>query len=157
MYLTQDYRDMIEIFNNNDARYLIVGAYAMTIFGYARSTFDIDIWIDKSDENIVSVLNSLEQFGVPFEIQASDLKKKYSVLQIGIEPNRIDLLNDIDGVIFESAWSDKVVHDFGGLYANVLNIQDIIKNKMATARPKDKIDVFELQKLLDVKTIKGDK
>ena len=52
MYLSQDYRDIIELFNINGVQYLLVGAYAMTMFGYARSTYDIDLWISKSEENI---------------------------------------------------------------------------------------------------------
>ena len=58
MYLTLDYRDIIEIFNEQKVRYLLVGAYAMATFGYARSTYDIDLWIDKAQENIKKVLIS---------------------------------------------------------------------------------------------------
>jgi len=47
MYLNQEYRDMIEIFNEQGVKYLVVGAYAMSTFGYSRSTYDIDLWIEK--------------------------------------------------------------------------------------------------------------
>ena len=56
----------------------------MAVFGYSRSTYDIDLWIDKSKENIEKVLNALEEFGIPFEISKDDLQKENSVIQIGI-------------------------------------------------------------------------
>lgn len=147
MYLTQDYRDIIEIFNEQKVKYLLVGAYAMATFGYARSTYDIDLWIDKAQENIQKVLLALDEFGLPFEITKEDLCKDYAIIQIGIAPVRIDILTDIDGIDFEDAYNNRVEHNFGDLIASVLHIDDIIKNKLASNRAKDKIDANELQKL----------
>ena len=147
MYLTDDYRDIIEIFNEQKVRYLIVGAYAMATFGYSRSTYDIDLWIDKKEDNIDKVLLSLDEFGVPFEIKKGDLEKDNSVIQIGVAPIRIDILTDIDGVNFEDAYKQRVEHDFGKLKASVLHIDDILKTKIASNRSRDKIDVIELKKL----------
>ncbi len=147
LYLTQDYQDIIELFNINKVRYLVAGAYSMAVFGYARSTYDIDLWIAKDDENIAKVINSLEEFGVPFEIDKKDLQKANNVIQIGIIPNRIDILTDIDGVIFEDAWANRQVKNLGNIQANILDINDIIKNKTASNRPKDNIDLIELKKL----------
>ena len=147
MYLTNDYRDIIEIFNEHKVRYLVTGAYAMAAFGYARSTYDIDIWIDKREENLVKVLAALEEFGVPFTINEEDFKQDYTVIQIGVAPVRIDLLTDIDGVDFDEAYAQSIRHDFGGLEATVLHLDDILKNKIASNRPKDRIDVIELKRL----------
>jgi hypothetical protein len=148
MYLTNDYRDIIEIFNERQVRYLVAGAYAMAVFGYARSTYDIDIWIDKREENVAKVLAGLEEFGVPFVINKEDLKRDYAVIQIGVAPIRIDLLTDIDGVDFDEAYAQSIRHDFGGLEATVLHLNDILKNKIASNRPKDRIDVIELKRLI---------
>jgi hypothetical protein len=151
MYLTQDYKDIVEIFNINEVRYLLVGAYAMAVFGYARSTYDIDLWISRDDENITKVLQAIEEFGVPFEISKEDIKKDNSVIQIGIIPNRIDILTGIDGVEFEEAWSNKKSEAFGELVINVLSLKDIIKNKLSSSRSKDQIDAIELQKIKEKK------
>ncbi len=148
MYLTQDYQDIIELFNQNDVRYLVAGAYAMAVFGYARSTYDIDIWIAKDDLNIDKILVALEEFGVPFEINKKDLQKKDNIIQIGIIPNRIDILTDIDGVQFEEAWKNKQIKSIGEISINFLDLKDIVKNKSSTARAKDQLDVLELTKLL---------
>ncbi len=147
MYLTQEYRDMIEIFNEQEVKYLVVGAYAMATFGYARSTYDIDLWIDKREENVKKVLLALDEFGLPFEITKDDLIKDNAIIQIGVAPIRIDILTDIDGVDFKEAYSNRVEHDFGKSIASVLHIDEILKNKIASNRAKDKIDAIELQKL----------
>ena len=147
MYLTADYSDMIELFNEHEVRYLVAGAYAMSACGYSRSTYDIDLWIDKKDANVEKVLVALDAFGVPFSVTKDDLTKAENIIQIGNAPIRIDLLTDIDGVDFEEAYLNRMIHDFGDLKAPVLDINDIMKNKIASGRAKDKIDVIALQKL----------
>jgi len=148
MYLTQDYQDIIELLNAHEVRYLIAGAYAMAVFGYARSTYDIDIWIAKDDQNIDNVLGALEDFGVPFKLDKKDLQKKDNVIQIGIAPNRIDILTDIDGVDFEEAWQNKKIKQIEDININFLDLKDLIKNKSSTQRAKDQLDLLELTKLL---------
>jgi hypothetical protein len=148
MYLTQDYQDIVALFNMNHVRYLLAGAYSMGVFGYARSTYDIDLWIAKDDDNVDNVLRSLEEFGVPFALNKEDLQKKNNVIQIGVVPNRIDILTDIDGVTFDDAWKNRQIKMLDELEVNVLDLKDIIKNKQASGRPKDQLDLIELSKLL---------
>jgi len=150
MYLTTEYHDMIELFNEYNVRYLVAGAYAMATCGYSRSTYDIDLWIDKDEKNVEKVLLALDEFGVPFEIKKDDLTKDNVIIQIGIAPVRIDILTDIDGVDFDEAYDKRIEHDFGDLIATVLHIDDILKNKIASNRAKDKIDVIELKKLKEI-------
>jgi len=148
MYLTQDYEDIIELFNLNKVKYLVAGAYAMAVFGYARSTYDIDLWVSRDTDNVRKVLRSLEEFGVPFVLDKEDIEKENSVIQIGIIPNRIDILTSIDGVEFEDAWENRNIKSFGDMVVNILDIEDIIKNKLSTNRTKDKLDVLELKKII---------
>ncbi len=152
MYLTQDYEDIITLFNKYSVRYLIAGAYAMSKVGYSRSTYDIDIWVDKSQENAINIKKALEEFGIPFTIALDDFLSPNSVIQIGIEPNRIDILTDVDGLTFEQAWQNKETVSFEQLKAYTLNIEDIIKNKKASNRKKDRFDVIELERLKKLKT-----
>lgn len=150
MYLTAEYQDMIEIFNEKEVKYLVVGAYAMATCGYSRSTYDIDLWIDKDEKNVEKVLLAFDEFGIPFEITKDDLTKDNAIIQIGVVPIRIDILTDIDGVDFYEAYEKRIEHDFGGLMATVLHIDDILKNKIASNRAKDKIDVIELKRLKNI-------
>ncbi len=150
MYLTKDYQDIIEIFNKHKVKFLIAGAYAMSKVGYSRSTYDIDLWIDKTQQNAINIFHALDEFGVPFKINPDDFLVPNSVLQIGIEPNRIDILTDIDGLTFKEAWENRQLIAFDKLEAYSLEINDLIKNKTASNRPKDKLDLVQLKELAKI-------
>jgi hypothetical protein len=149
MYLTQDYQDIITLFNKHNVRFLIAGAYAMSKVGYSRSTYDIDLWIEKTKENAINIFHALDEFGVPFSIDPDDFLAPNSVLQIGIEPNRIDILTDIDGLTFQEAWRNRQLVKFDDIETYSLEIHDIIKNKTASNRPKDKLDLVQLKELAE--------
>lgn len=147
MYLTQDYQDIVVLFSKYKVRFLIAGAYAMSKVGYSRSTYDIDLWVEKTEENAQNIQKALDEFGVPFATEPDDFLKPDTVLQIGIEPNRIDILTDIDGLTFAEAWENRQLVKFDFIEAYALSIQDLIKNKKASDRPKDRLDLVQLQEL----------
>jgi len=149
MYLTQDYQDIITLFNKHNVKFLIAGAYAMSKVGYSRSTYDIDLWIEKTKENAINIFHALDEFGVPFCIDPDDFLAPNSVLQIGIEPNRIDILTDVDGLTFQEAWKNRQLVKFDDIEAYSLEIHDIIKNKTASNRAKDKLDLVQLKELAE--------
>ena len=150
----EDYKDMLQLFNKYDVKYLVIGAYAMGNYGYSRYTLDIDLWIEKSINNAESIQKAFNDFPIPHEITVEELNSKNFVLQIGIEPMRIDVLTDIDGVEFSKAWKNKTNNSLFGEEIHFISLHDLIKNKTATNRPKDKYDVLELEKL---KAIQKDK
>ncbi len=143
----EDYKDMLLLFNKYDVKYLVIGAYAMGNYGYSRHTLDIDLWIEKSIENAQKIQKAFDDFPVPHEITIDELNTENFVLQIGIEPMRIDILTDIDGVAFSEAWNNKTNNSLFGEEINFISLHDLIKNKAATDRLKDKYDVLELKKL----------
>lgn len=145
----QDYKDMLQLFNKYGVRYLVVGAYAMGNYGYSRHTLDIDLWIEKSIENAQNIQKAFNDFPVPYDITIDELNKKNMVLQIGIEPMRIDVLTDIDGIDFSRAWKNKSYNSLFGEEIPFIGLQDLIKNKTSTNRTKDKYDVLELEKILN--------
>jgi len=147
MYLTDDYKEIIEIFNEHQVKYLISGAFAMSKLGYSRATYDIDLWVEKSKENAIKVYKALDEFGVPFKLNPNDFLEPNSVIQIGNAPNRIDILTDIDGVNFNDAWNNKNEIDFNGLKTYGLSLSDLMLNKSSTGRPKDKLDLEQLKEL----------
>ncbi|WP_457598643.1 DUF6036 family nucleotidyltransferase [Hydrogenimonas sp.] len=148
MYLTTDYRDLIELFNRHKVKYLLVGAHAMAVFGHARSTYDIDIWIEREKENATRIVKALEEFGLPFELDENAFTAKEQIVQIGIAPNRIDLLTDIDGVAFSEAWERRKDIELDGMRLHILSAEDIVRNKVASGRPKDRIDAEMMKRLL---------
>jgi hypothetical protein len=152
-----DYKDMLQLFNKYGVKYLVVGAYAMGNYGYSRHTLDIDIWIEKSIENAENIQKAFSDFPIPYEITVDELNKENFVLQIGIEPMRIDVLTDIDGVEFSKAWDNKTNNSLFGEEISFIGLQDLIKNKTATNRPKDKYDVLELEKIIVLNECENEK
>ncbi len=145
-----DYKEILELFNKYNVKYLVVGAYAMGNYGYSRHTLDIDLWIEKSLENAENILKAFDDFAVPFELKADELLQDNFIIQIGIEPLRIDVITDIDGVDFSDAWLNKTNNSLFGQEVNFISIKDLVKNKKSTNRTKDKYDVCELEKLQQV-------
>jgi hypothetical protein len=142
-----DYKDMLQLFNKHDVKYLVIGAYAMGNYGYSRHTLDIDLWIEKSVENAKNIQKAFSEFPIPYEITVDELNTDNFVLQIGLEPMRIDVLTDIDGVAFSEAWDNRTNNSLFAEEINFIGLHELIKNKTATNRPKDKYDVLELEKI----------
>src|SRR5271157_6101853 len=113
----------------------------------AKEPHPIDFLIRPSHANAVRVLRALSQFGFgSLDISASDVTLTGKVIQLGYEPNRIDLMTSITGVSFEDAWDDRAPGDIDGLPVNFIGRSSLLRNKDATGRAKDRIDAEELRK-----------
>ena len=149
--LNEDYKEMLQILLNNEVKFLIVGAYAMGAHGYPRATGDFDIWVEASAENSKKIYKSLSEFSVPlFNITEKVFAEKGIIFQIGVAPRRIDIITHIDGVIFEEAYKTKELIEVESLKIPFISKENLIKNKQATSREKDKIDVNYLKKSKNV-------
>jgi hypothetical protein len=145
MQLPPDWREFLELLNSHGVEYLIVGAHARAFHGVPRYTRDIDIFIRMSPANAAKLERVLAEFGfASLGIRASDLLAPEKVLQLGIEPFRIDVLTSISGVDFEEAWADRVTTEFDGVQVSVIGLRAYRKNKLAAGRPKDLADVADL-------------
>jgi hypothetical protein len=124
----------------------VVGAYALAAHGRPRATGDIDIWVRSSPENAQKVLEALEEFGAPLSnLSVEDFTVPDLIVQLGVEPCRIDLLTGVDGLDFDDAWRNKLVITLDGLEIFVLSRGDLLKNKIAAGRAKDQGDIAWLQ------------
>ena len=129
------------------ADYLIVGGYAVAAHGYVRATADFDIWVRPTPENAVLVYRAIAQFGAPLdELAVEDLATPGLIYQIGIKPERIDILTRISGVDFETAWARRTEVTVDGDAYSVIGRQDLIANKRASGRPLDLIDADKLER-----------
>lgn len=145
--LNPNFRDMLFALSDANADFLIVGAYAVSVHAVPRATGDIDIWIRSTAENAAKVWKALLVFRAPLtEWNVKDLEEPNLVFQIGIAPQRIDLLTSIDGVEFEDAWQNRIYVDFEGKRMPVIGHVDLLKNKRATGRPKDLVDIQILER-----------
>ena len=145
MQLDQDFREFVELFLDNDVRFLIVGGYALAAHGVPRLTGDLDAWVWISDDNASRVVQSLNEFG--FEslgLTVDDFNRPDSVVQLGYPPYRIDILTEIEGVSFETAWNRRVEVTIDGQAVPFIGREDLIANKRASGRPQDIADVARL-------------
>src|SRR6266404_329825 len=103
--LATDFRDLLRAFVDHDVRFLIVGAYALAVLGRPRATGDLDVWVDPTPENADRAYAALREFGAPLhDLTPRDLAHAGVVFQIGLPPLRIDVLTQISGVDFATAW-----------------------------------------------------
>jgi hypothetical protein len=147
MPLNKDLREFIECLNSNEVEYLIVGAMAVSWHGFPRYSGDIDFLVRPDSANAERVLKSLRMFGFGnLDIAADDLTAPGKVIQLGREPNRIDILTSVTGVTFENAWTSRSVGKLDGIDVQFIGLDALLKNKDATGRSKDLIDAIELRK-----------
>ncbi len=123
---------------------MIVGGYAVAFYGYPRFTKDLDVFYSLTPVNVSSLKKVLQEFGFAEDSLPDDLFKKSNIIKIGIEPVRVDLLNEIDGVEFAAAIKSAVKGKYGDAEVIFIGKQDLIKNKRATTRLQDKADVEKL-------------
>lgn len=144
--MNRDFVEMLSALCDAEAEFLIVGAHAMAVHGRPRATGDLDIWVRPTPENAERVWKALEVFGAPLhELSKDDLSTTDVVFQMGLPPNRIDLLTSISGVEFEAAWAGRVSLRLGDVDAMVIGREELIENKRAAGRPRDVADVAELE------------
>ena len=145
MDVNPDLIDLLNAFNNARARYLVVGAHAVAYYVEPRYTKGLDLWVDPDPENAARVWAALAQFGAPLKnVSPADLANPRMVYQMGVEPNRVDVLMGIDGVTFSTAWRNRVRTTYGATPIHVLGFKDLVRSKRAAGRPQDLLDLEHL-------------
>jgi len=148
--LNQDFRDMLSCLKGAGVDFIIVGAYALAAHGFPRATGDIDIWVRNSPDNAGKIMTALAEFGAPLaSLSEQDFTTKDMVVQIGVQPCRIDITTGIDGIEFSEAWENKVAITVEGLDVYIPSRADLLKNKIASGRDKDQGDIAWLKKGLN--------
>jgi hypothetical protein len=144
--MAKDLKDLLRIFNANAVKYLIVGGHAFGVHAEPRATKDLDLFIGSDRQNANAVFKALGQFGAPMGgLSPSDFTDG-SVFQIGQPPDRIDPLQKIDGVDFNEAWNNRVEGSIDGdTPVSVISRHDLIRNKLASGREQDLLDVKVLR------------
>jgi len=141
---------MLESLLEENVSFIVVGAYALAAHGYPRATGDMDIWVKPEKQNSRRLYRALAKFGAPMDqIREDDFSEIGIIFQIGVAPRRIDIITEIDDVEFEEADEAKIITEVEDLRLPVLSIDKLIKNKMATGREKDLLDVKLLKKSLE--------
>ena len=148
MQIEKDFKEFIVLLNEHQVKYLVVGGYAVNYHGYPRYTRDIDFWIWLDSNNIDRLLDALHAFGFgSLGLSLEDFSNPNSIIQLGHEPFRIDLMMQIDGVHFGEAFERREERKLEGVKVNFIALPDLIESKKAAGRFKDLADAEELNKI----------
>jgi predicted nucleotidyltransferase len=144
--MPEDLKELLRAFNDQAVKFLIVGGYAFGVHAEPRATKDLDIFVRSDEENGKAVFRALAQYGAPLGgLTPSDFMDG-TTFQIGQPPARIDILQHIDGVTFDEAWENRIEGIIDGqIQAAVISRDDLIRNKLATGREQDILDVKKLR------------
>ena len=146
--MNDDWFELLTALLEADARFMVVGAHALAVHGVPRATQALDVWIEPTSENAARVWQALVAFGAPLadlKITTDDLHQPGIVVQVGLPPNRIDLLTTLSGLgDFASASQGQVRYAVRGRPIPFLGREALIQNKRAAGRTKDLADVEAL-------------
>lgn len=149
--LDDDVLDLMNALDAASAQYIIVGAHALGVHGIIRATSDFDLLVRADGDNAQRVYRALVDFGAPLEahgVKPGYFSKAGRVYQMGLPPKRIDLITSLSGVDSDEAFETAVLLRVGDRLRPVLSLKTLLKNKKATGRPKDQLDVALLTKAL---------
>ena len=136
-----DFEDLLAALSRHDVRYLIIGGLAFTYHARPRYTKDLDLWIDPDPRNVERANAALAEFGSPYLLSAGDASE---ILQLGLPPNRIDLLRST-GISFAEAWAHRVEARYGSAPATWIGIDELIEIKRQIDDPRHQEDVRVLE------------
>lgn len=146
--LNKDYKEMLQLLLENEVEFLVVGAYALGVYGYPRATGDIDIWVMADAENSKKMYKTLKDFGAPLaQIDEQTFTQKGVIFQIGVAPRRIDIITCINGIEFAPAYKNRKMIDIDGMQISFISKNDLILNKLSTGRDKDRLDAEQLKSI----------
>lgn len=145
--LHRDFKEFLRLLNEADAQYLLIGGYAVGYYGYPRSTADMDIWIAISPDNASKVLWAFEQFGMNDpSLTAETLQQPGKIIRMGVPPVRIEVLTEIDGVVFPECYKSCESTTIDGVPVTLISRKHLLQNKKASGRYKDLDDVEQLDR-----------
>ncbi len=145
--LTRDFQEFLRLLNAHEVRYLIVGGHAVAYHGHVRNTGDLDIFVAADEDNAHKLVVALREFGFAMpQLVPSLFTSPKALVRMGREPNKLELMNHISGIVFDEAYPRRAVVMHEGVEMPLLGYEDLLNNKQASARPKDLGDIDELQR-----------
>jgi hypothetical protein len=147
--LPRDFKELFESLNANSVRYLMIGGYAVGVHGYSRTTGDLDIFVSDDRDNVINLAKALTEFGLPNSELSGIFHTGRSLVEIGVEPIKVQLMNFADGIEFDRAFDSRTVVEVEDILINTISKSDLIKNKLASGRHKGLADVEQLVRLGD--------
>ncbi|MBK9109734.1 MAG: nucleotidyltransferase [Saprospiraceae bacterium] len=149
----EDFLEYISLLNKHSVRYILIGGLAVNVYGYRRSTGDMDLWIEPTEENHTRLTKVHQEYGM-YMGEMEDLENfidtlKFDVFQFGGGFIKIDIMTACKGLIFESALKQAKMINIEKVNVRIIHINDLIQAKLAAGRFKDLDDIENLNKLRD--------
>jgi hypothetical protein len=143
---SSDFEELLACFTANGVKAVIVGGHALAFHGHPRFTKDLDVFVEPTPENAGRIVQSLEAFGFGgVGLTPGDFSRPGTIVQLGVAPNRIDLITAIDGVTFEEAWAGRAPGHFGRQPVFFLGRSEFLRNKRAAGRLQDLADIESIE------------
>ena len=143
-----DFRDFLAALNLEKVKYILVGGYSVIRHGYSRTTGDMDLWVERSEENYNRIKQAFFHFGMPvFDMTQENFLShpNWDVFTFGTPPVAIDLMVQLKGLDFNNAYVKSVLFEDDGLTIRTIHKDDLIKAKLSANRPKDQDDLANLR------------
>ncbi len=116
-----DWIELCRLFGDHRVEFLLIGGQAVIAHGYLRLTKDLDLLVRPSAANGARVLAALAAFGTaPARPTAEQFEDPRTLLMLGREPFRVDILTDIPGVSFDEAWLGRIFVTLDGVRVPVI-------------------------------------
>jgi len=148
MIFNRHFLEFVKLLEKHQVEYLVVGGYAVGFHGFPRYTGDLDLFVAISESNASALLKVYADFGFSdLGLEVKDFLETDTVVEIGREPMKIQVLTGIDGVKFTECYSRKTCYTLDGVKMPFISFEDLMRNKAASPRAKDKIDLEELERL----------
>lgn len=145
MEVQKDFKELLELFNEHNVQYMIVGGYALAFHGAPRYTGDIDLFVKPDSKNAQQILIALNKFGFgSVGIRQEDLEIPDRVIQLGYPPVRIDIMTSISGLSWNEACQKRLNGEYGDIPVYYIAKEHYIINKRASGRKKDLADLEAL-------------
>lgn len=139
--MNRDFSEMLSELSAAGVEFLVVGAHARAAYGEPRATKALDLWIRPTDENAARVWNALVSFGTALhDVKREELAQPGLVLELGVEPYRIDIHTELTALTFDHAWANRTEAEFGGGKYAVIGKREYVVNKRAVGRLQDLAD-----------------
>jgi predicted nucleotidyltransferase len=144
--ISADFKDFLRLLTEKGVEYLVIGGYAVSLHGYSRPTGDLDIWIRSNRDNALRTSEALDEFGYAKKEQSLPyLLQHGKILRMGFPPFRLEVSTAIDGVDFNACYENRISISIDEIPVTFIGYEDLITNKLASARLKDLADVEELK------------
>ncbi len=148
MRVEKDFEELLKLFNQHGVKYCIIGAFAVAYHFKPRYTKDLDLFVEPSKENAKKIMTAIKNFGFgSVGLSEEDFSREHQIIQLGVEPVRIDIITSIGSCSFEEAWKTRKAGTYGNEKVHFIGLGELIKSKKAANRPHDIADIKNLEKV----------